>query len=109
MAEASKLGSSVDKCDAVQSINQRLLSYFDLELGMQVLVLVERLHSITAAFDKCRALRYQQSLARELRQHRKAPKQQVSLQLQHALQSAAEQTEGACHGHRRQLRSGHCE
>eukprot|EP00775_Hariotina_reticulata_P005983 gene5983-6222_t len=43
-----------------------------------VLVLVERLHSVTSSFDKCRALRYQQSLAKELRQHRKAPKQQVS-------------------------------
>jgi hypothetical protein len=75
--------------------NKECFLVFNLALGMQVLVLVERLHSITAAFDKCRALRYQQSLARELRQHRKAPKQQVSLQLQQALQSAAEQIECA--------------
>lgn len=38
-----------------------------------VLVLVEQLHSVTASFDKCRAVRYQQSLAKELRQHRKVP------------------------------------
>lgn len=39
----------------------------------QVLVLVELLHSVTSTFDKYRAVRYQQSLARELQQHRKLP------------------------------------
>jgi uncharacterized SAM-binding protein YcdF (DUF218 family) len=44
---------------------------------LQVLVLVEQLHSVTASFDKCRAVRYQQSLAKELRQHRKVPQSAV--------------------------------
>lgn len=39
----------------------------------QVLVLVELLHSVTSTFDKYRAVRYQQSLAKELQQHRKLP------------------------------------
>eukprot|EP00878_Enallax_costatus_P019460 GHUV01020532.1.p1 GENE.GHUV01020532.1~~GHUV01020532.1.p1 ORF type:complete len:252 (+),score=36.01 GHUV01020532.1:724-1479(+) len=40
-----------------------------------VLVLVEQLHRVTSSFDKCRAVRYQQSLAKELRQHRKVQQQ----------------------------------
>jgi hypothetical protein len=51
-------------------------------------VLVEQLHSVTASFDKCRAVRYQQSLAKELRQHRKVPQSAVSRQdpaMQHGL------------------------
>jgi hypothetical protein len=34
--------------------------------GCQVLVLVERLQGVAASFDRCRAVRYQQGLAREL-------------------------------------------
>lgn len=49
-------------------------------MNLQVLVLVEQLHSVTASFDKCRAVRYQQSLAKELRQHRKVPHSAVSSQ-----------------------------
>lgn len=41
-------------------------------------MLVEQLHSVTASFDKVRAVRYQQSLAKELRQHRKVPHSAVS-------------------------------
>lgn len=40
---------------------------------VQVLVLVELLHSVTSIFDRYRAVRYQQSLGRELQQHRKLP------------------------------------
>jgi hypothetical protein len=42
-------------------------------------MLVELLHSVTSTFDKYRAVRYQQSLARDLQQHRKLP--QVRTQL----------------------------
>ncbi len=38
---------------------------------LQVLVLVESLHAVSATFDKCRAVRYQQSLEKELRQKHK--------------------------------------
>lgn len=37
---------------------------------LQVLVLAELLTGVTSSFDKCRAVRYQQSLAKELQQHR---------------------------------------
>lgn len=40
-------------------------------------MLVELLHSVTAIFDKYRAVRYQQSLARDLQQHRKLPQVRV--------------------------------
>lgn len=39
----------------------------------QVFVLVELLHSVTSTFDRFRAVRYQQSLAKELQQHHKWP------------------------------------
>ena len=34
-------------------------------------MLVEQLHGVSAMFDKCRAVRYQQGLAKELQLHRK--------------------------------------
>eukprot|EP00882_Tetradesmus_deserticola_P014437 GHRQ01015353.1.p1 GENE.GHRQ01015353.1~~GHRQ01015353.1.p1 ORF type:complete len:252 (+),score=89.33 GHRQ01015353.1:227-982(+) len=58
-----------------------------------VLVLVEQLHSVTAGFDKCRAVRYQQSLAKELRQHRKVP-QSVLLDHQKAAWQERDSSDG---------------